>query len=602
MNQSSVSVWVTSDGVRVNPETGRYLEERPDIHADYPGGEYQTRNAVWDNATGQVSLHAGRNEFVAFQVIVAVDESVSDIRICFDTLRGSQGAEISGRNIALFKAWCAHVTQISSGFQDTSLGPAWYPDALLPVPIGQPLVFDIPDRDNRIGRSQRNQSVWVDIFVPRDSDDAPSGVYHGELAVSWPGGSRCLDVALTVWDFALPDETHCFGDIYNRTLLDMDDRQELGYYQMAHQHRFHPGVPAYRPDIQVKGTDVTIDWDHYDNRLQKYFDGSAFTEKHGYWGPGYGTPIPHIVLPFDINKEGQGNRAWPIPLPPEGRTGDYEVVWVETARQFKTHFESDSTWQKVRKIVFLDGLDESYNEAAYEKMRYYCDLLRRGMGADWFQFRIDGGYSWEAMASLEKHVGLWVCHTVGFDAEKMAHFRERGVEPWFYGPMIYERKANSACGSNTFTDLDLLTCRGVGWVAWKLDCGYCEWEFDAYWDSHSGNYDPEMNWINATNFRHRKSEFNGSGMLIYRGGPVGLDEPVPSIRLKALRRGLQDYEYFWLLDNAGQGNAARRIVASVVHAEPFGQTSIGNVEIWKNDPEIWIEARIEVGRMLSMEV
>ncbi|HCQ01924.1 MAG TPA: hypothetical protein DIT99_15085, partial [Candidatus Latescibacteria bacterium] len=119
MNQSSVSVWVTSDGVRVNPETGRYLEERPDIHADYPGGEYQTRNAVWDNATGQVSLHAGRNEFVAFQVIVAVDESVSDIRICFDTLRGSQGAEISGRNIALFKAWCAHVTQISSGFQDT---------------------------------------------------------------------------------------------------------------------------------------------------------------------------------------------------------------------------------------------------------------------------------------------------------------------------------------------------------------------------------------------------------------------------------------------------------------------------------------------------
>ena len=88
-------------------------------------------------------------------------------------------------------------------------------------------------------------------------------------------------------------------------------------------------------------------------------------------------------------------------------------------------------------------------------------------------------------------------------------------------------------------------------------------------------------------------------MLIYRGGPVGLDEPVPSIRLKALRRGLQDYVYFWLLDKAGQGNAARRIVASVVHAEPFGQTSIGNVEIWKNDPEIWLGARVEAGERLS---
>ena len=81
MRQSSISVWATSDGMRVNPETGRYLEERPDIHADYPGGAYQIRNAVWDDASGRISLHAGRNEFVAFQVIVAVAEPVSDIRI-----------------------------------------------------------------------------------------------------------------------------------------------------------------------------------------------------------------------------------------------------------------------------------------------------------------------------------------------------------------------------------------------------------------------------------------------------------------------------------------------------------------------------------------
>lgn len=599
MSQSNIGVWATDDGVRVNPETGRYLEERPEIHADYPGGAYHIRNAVWDDADGRVSLRAGRNEFVAFQVIVAVEKPVADVSVRFDGLHGPGGAGISGRNIALFKAWCAHVTQVSSGYQDTSLGTGWYPDALLPVPTGEPLVFDIPDGDNRIGESQRNQSVWIDIFVPRDTEDAPPGVYRGELAVSWPGGGRNLDVELIVWDFALPDEMHCRGDIYNRSLLDMEDEQELGYYHMAHQHRFHPGVPAYKPDIRVEGADVAIDWRSYDRRLQKYFDGSAFAGEYDYWGPGYGMPIPHIVLPFDIDKEGESGRAWPVCLPSEGRTEEYEAVWVETARQFKAHFESDSTWQKVRKIVFLDGLDESYHEEAYEKMRYYCDLLRRGLGEDWFQYRIDGGYSWEAMESLEKHVGLWVCHTVGFDAEKMAHFRERGVETWFYGPMIYEREANSACGSNTFTDLDLLTCRGVGWLAWKLNCGYCEWEFDAYWDGYSKNYDPEMNWTNATNFRYQGSEFNGSGMLIYRGRPVGLEEPVPSIRLKAHRRGFQDYEYLWMLAEAGKEKEARRIAESIVHAEPFGQASIGNVEIWKNDPEVWLTARIEMGEMLS---
>ena len=55
-----------------------------------------------------------------------------------------------------------------------------------------------------------------------------------------------------------------------------------------------------------------------------------------------------------------------------------------------------------------------------------------------------------------------------------------------------------------------------------------------------------------------------------------------------------------MLAEAGQGNAARRIVESVIHTEPFGQASIGNVEIWKNDPEAWLAARIEAGQMLSI--
>jgi len=70
MNQASVSVWATGNGLRVNPETGKYLEDRPDIHKDYPTGDYRSRNPVWDAGKGQVTLHAARNEFVAFQVVV----------------------------------------------------------------------------------------------------------------------------------------------------------------------------------------------------------------------------------------------------------------------------------------------------------------------------------------------------------------------------------------------------------------------------------------------------------------------------------------------------------------------------------------------------
>ena len=74
---------------------------------------------------------------------------------------------------------------------------------------------------------------------------------------------------------------------------------------------------------------------------------------------------------------------------------------------------------------------------------------------------------------------------------------------------------------------------------------------------------------------------------------------MPSIRLKAHRRGFQDYEYFWLLKQAGKGKRADELVNSIVHAKPFGKASVRNVEIWKNDPEAWDAARIAAGERLS---
>ena len=627
MSNNTIRVWATGDSVRVNPQTGKYIEDRTDIHGDYPHGRYKDRNAVWDARAGRVRLYAGRNEFVSFQVVVEAEQPVRDVAVRFDSLRrqgkGKTGAaRIAGRNIALFKAWYVQVNQPSTGYDRLSLGPAWYPDALVPAGSTgfQPVssgnhrletcaTFDIPDEANAIGPTQKNQSVWVDIYVPRERADAPPGEYLGELTVTWPGGRQRLIVELTVWDFALPDENHCHGDIWNDSIRDMPPEQELGYYQIAHQHRFAPGVYGYRPRLTIRGGPSTgsgqgkvkLDWADYDKRLRRYFDGSAFSESAGYWGPGCGVPIDHILMPFNCERGTDPSKAWPMGLPADGPTPAFESAWMDAARQVRAHFDADPTWRAVRRIIFLNGLDESYNEAAYRKMIYYRDLIVRGAGDGWFQYRIDGGYSAKAMAKLAGHVDLWICHTVGFDAAKIARFRARGGEPWFYGPMIYERRANDMCGSNTFLDLDLLTCRGVGWAAWKHKSGYCEWEFDAFIHRDTGLRDPVLNWTQAINFRSKTNAFNGSGLLIYRGNQIGSKDPVPSIRLKAHRRGFQDYEYLWLLAQQGKAGGAKadRLVDSVVRATPFGRASIGNIEVWRNNPEAWDAARIKIGGMLN---
>ena len=81
------------------------------------------------------------------------------------------------------------------------------------------------------------------------------------------------------------------------------------------------------------------------------------------------------------------------------------------------------------KIAFLDGLDESYNEAAYEKMLYYGKLLHDGMGRGWFKYRVDGGYSRPVMDRLSKEVELWVCHTVDFNIDDVKYFARKASIP-----------------------------------------------------------------------------------------------------------------------------------------------------------------------------
>lgn len=588
---TGVRIWAVGDGVRLNPVTGKLVESRPDIHKDYPVADPRLGNSVWDPATKTVALRAARNEFTAFQLVIEADQPREGFDIRCAGLQNDQGVRIAGRNLAVFKEWYTQVRRPSTGYERTSLGPAWYPDALMPyrkASLGPGFPFSIPDLYNNIP-DQRNHAIWIDIFVPFERSAAPPGKYKGVAQVSWKGGKDSIQIVLEVWDFALPQENHLRGDIWNGSMKEMPPQEEQQYYQLAQQHRFLPLIYAYRPRLSVQGTKVQLDWTEYDRRLGKYLDGSAFTAKHGYWGPGYGVPVDHVMLPFDVKRK--HGTAWPIDLPKEGRTSEYEAVWKETGRLIREHMDADPKWRKVMKVAFLNGLDESYNEESYEMMMYYGKLLHEAMGRGWFKYRVDGGYSAEALDRLSKEVELLVCHTVEFDADLLARYAAQGMESWFYGPMIYEQQKNSGCGSNTFLDLDLLVNRGIGWVGWKYRSGWVQWEFD--WNAFAA-------WYEAENFKEPERIYNGSGQLIYRGVVMGYQQPIPSIRLKAQRRGLQDYEYFWLLaQKTGTKGASDQLVNRIVYKKPFGAKAMLDTEIWKNNPDEWEASRIEAGMILG---
>jgi Glycoside hydrolase 123, catalytic domain len=589
-----LKIWAVSDNVRVSPVTGKVLVEGKNrIHADYPRDSFQQRNLVWDSAAKKVTLHSARNEFTAFQLILQPDGPVGGVDVDLASLKNESGQTIQKPFIAIFREWYVKVTRPSYGYEASSLGPDWYPDALMPKRSSRlypGLPLDLPDDYNKI-ENQKNQAIWFDLYVPFERTAAPPGKYGGDVVVSWTGGTDRIQVELNVWDFALPQENHLPGDIWNGSMRNMPMRQEMAYYQLAQQHRFLPLIYAYRPGLSIQGGKATLDWGEYDKRLSPYMDGSAFTEKYGYWGPGHGVPIHHVMLPFDVEKHGSKSSAWPMALPDAGRTPEYEAIWKDVGRQFREHMDRYPAWRKVLKIAFLNGLDESYDEDSYEKMIYYGKLLHEALGRGWFKYRIDGGYSREAMEKLCAEIDLWVCHTVSFDIEIVDYFRKKGVDTWLYGPMIYEQRKNSGIGSNTLLDLDLNVNRAIGWVGWKYQAGWVQWEFD--WNAFAA-------WYEAENYKLPKMPYNGSGQLIYRGEVMGYDKPIPSIRLKSTRRGLQDFEYFWLLAQAPGGRpAADQFCNRVIYKRPFGEASILDTEIWKNDPDEWERVRIEAGEELA---
>ena len=77
--------------------------------------------------------------------------------------------------------------------------------------------------------------------------------------------------------------------------------------------------------------------------------------------------------------------------------------------------------------------------------------------------------------------------------------------------------------------------------------------------------------------------------MIYPPSPIGSTEPAPGIRLKALRDGIQDYEYVQILNGLGQAAFVNSVIQPIA-------TNWNN---WTHDPNALEGARIQLGQQLN---
>lgn len=605
---------ILPSSVRLDPSTNEIIEHRFDAVDSFKptGDNLLQRNWIFDGE--KAILHAARGEYISFQLVLTNNSSQTLKGIQVD-MRKFQNSEVTlDIEPELFLEWAVEVKSPSTGYPKASLGKGWYPDALIPYQYIQAdsaevnwrwvYPLELPDFNNRIDH-QKSLVIWVDQYVPYNRSGAPPGDYTGSISVRIGTETKSIPIDLQIWDFSIPNENTFRASLQHEGFLSgMDEQQELAIYQLFKRNRISLMDPTYKPDLIIteKG-ETNFSWETFDRRMSKYFTGRAFTVEMGYaFGPGYGEPIETFILPFNVYGK-HGRHGWPdIGTLETERDPGPTKYYTDAITSLRDHLEPMVNPEKTELTIYLNGLDESYFPEAWDRMVYYGNLFEKFYPET--HFRIDGGYSEEAMKVVQHSIDSWASHTINYNYDLIKKYQVMGIEDWLYGPMLYESKVNSWVGSSTFLDLPLINDRAISWSSWKYRTySWISWGIGAGWQR--AWYDPET-WKDTyksgsdsdDSFTFKK--LNGNGMLIYSPGIIpNVDVACPSIRLKAMRDGVQEYEYMRLLSQKdGDNHQVDQIVNSIIK-QPFGDSSIGNLDVWSFNAEQWDNARIELARKIG---
>jgi hypothetical protein len=518
-------LWCADLLVSVLP-CAQQAEAVPAEAADYPA-----RNDLWNAQAGTLALAGAANEVVSFQLVVERRAGALEAL-------SLEGGGAAGLELGLF-------ANLAMAFEENK----YHDDALCPVQSAG--LKELPRELTRLLRiAGRARQTWtVELYIPRGT---PAGARDFELVLGLRGEQLRVKVQLTVFGFELPGEPACTADMnaYGVAIgrgwegLDpLSDRYlgiEKDFFRLCHDNRAifhllpyaHSGrlEAAFAPVLEGRGRTRRVkDWTPFDRRWGGYLDGSAFAgTRRG------ATPISYLYLPINLN--------WPAYFEKYGTPG-YELEFKNVVREFAVHF-AEKGWTKTKFEVFFNHkvrwkyFPWDMDEIRYEKDNGATLHLARlaneavaGVPGVQFVNRIDSSWIFgkSARSELGDIVDLWIvngsyCAPFPDEAELL---RKKGQEVWFYGG------AGQAVYPTRLFNLQW------PWQAWGRELDGFTW-----WNGIGWTADP---WGRPG---------KGHDYAIYPGARLGLDGALPSLRLKALLRGMQDHAYLTELSRRTGSRAA----------------------------------------------
>jgi hypothetical protein len=189
------------------------------------------------------------------------------------------------------------------------------------------------------------------------------------------------------------------------------------------------------------------------------------------------------------------------------------------------------------------------------------------------------------------------------DATYIKKIRAAHKEVWIYGHRTEWQKVTP----NYLIDKPLTDERAEGWFAFKTRAtGLLYYKIDKWKKVTGGMRDPYAEPLSTLgSLRGHPLYSNGDGSLVYPGyyPALGLDvqgaPPVGSLRMEALRDGLEDYEYVKLVAAKYGTAAADSFVARIIGAFPKAKGGVLKFPTYQSGATAYETARAAMAAKLS---
>lgn len=503
----------------------------------------------------RVIVDAVRNEYESAQVVVTARADIDKLSVKVSSLEGP--SRVAPQVEARFLGF----VPVRKGTPNTP------PEDLIvkpPADVPDPIL----DARSVAVSAGKNQPIWLTVRVPKSAEP---GTYTGKVDVLADGESAAVPISVTVHPVVLPDErtlylTNWFstGNIASGFGL---ERWSEAYWKMLEAYARlmaeHRQNVVITPMFElITGRDdgkgnLSFDFSRFDRWVELFKKAGVIGVIEGGHLGGRGE--------WEA-KDFQAGR--PTILNPDGSAKPYTSVTVtsDEQRQFlsqylpalQKHLE-EKGWigQYVQHLADepIPANAESYKKLA-SFVREFAPKIRI----------IDASMCTEIAGAID----IWVPQPQEYEAKRDFFLgrQKAGDDVWFYTCLAPTGKY-----MNRFIDYQLIKTRLLHWMNFKYGLtGYLHWGFNFWAGDPFKDIDPTYP--------------PGDSHISY----PGKRGPLSSIRLSALRDGVEDFELLKMLEKKDP-KKARAICDSVVRT----------MTDYTRDPVEFGKARMKLIRALGFE-